>query len=594
MEEYAIRWAADLLFAALAKSGSSMKLSEATRSVGRPYFDMKLARVVLSLSPDRFVATDRRWAITVRSADAKQPMERAIEEILDATGTPMEAHSIAALVAAVHRRPVEAVDASVERLLKRSERFIEIDGHGYVRRCWLLDTSSDTPEDVLFDNFLEETDVAPYASISNSVAADDPARTASALNAAGTPVPCKILQYLAWRADPARFDPVRFMVGLLEGGAVLLSTRQWVGPALVEEMVGLLPDIAEREVADEVGVGVVEPSQPLTIADSERAQLVEYVLHAKATSHAAAMLEDIFEVSAGEPTYEADLTSVLDCLKADARVVWVGSDRFLPAGAVPDYVFSVPEHLGYPEHEYLDFEGNPVDVLLEDDGFSAALRQEIMSPLVQDVLDEEPSDAPAGDPPVTVRCVLPFHHKELGTFPLCQLPAGFFFADAPVVQAEVELPSGQVVSVWINNETRLLYGLIDWYHTVPADTGAVFYLERKAWDRYVLTWGEETEPAMFVSRNRINDLLELRQKAEAEELPTYEILRTIMEHYRKGIEFVTAVTEVGIVRRSRRRLLASLLSAYHCFYQRGNAWVYDVRRVSQGFDKSKRKYIVGR
>ena len=97
---------------------------------------------------------------------------------------------------------------------------------------------------------------------------------------------------------------------------------------------------------------------------------------------------------------------------------------------------------------------------------------------------------------------------------------------------------------------------------------------------------------MFISRNRVNELLTLQERVETEDLPTYDIIREIMEHYRKGIEFLTLLTEVNIARRVTRRMVASILSEYHCYFQRGGAWVYDAKKLQQGFDKSKRKYLV--
>jgi len=592
--ELAVRYAGDLFYDALLEVGRPLKVSEAARLVQRPGFDLRLARVVLSSSLDRFTTADRRWTVSTRLADARKPVERTIEEVLEAGGRPVSGEVVAAEVSAIYGRQPEAYSGVVLRMLANSDRFVRIGTHGYARACWLLDASSDEPEDVLFDNFLEEEAIAPYEGAARLLKPADIQSVEEFLDAVSAPVPTKVLQFLIWRAAPARFRADALLASLLESRATLLSSQEWLGPASVERLHAFLPEIAEREISEDLDLRGAEPSQPLAISEGELSQLIDYVMRNEKASRGANMLEDIFEVTSGEPTYEADLKTVLDHLRSDERVVWVGSDRFLPVGAIPDYVFSVPENLNFNDTQYFDLEGNAVDTLLEDDGLSGSLRQDIMSPLAQDVLDEEPVVRPAGEPPVTVRCVLKFHHKEIGTFPLCQLPPGFFPSDAPQAQVEIALPSGQTVEAWVNNETRLVYGLLDWYNTVPIDTGAVFYIERKDWDHFVLTWGEETEPAMFVSRNRVNDLLELRARAEAEELPTFEILRTIMEHYRKGIEFITALTEVGIVRRSRRRMVASLLAAYHCFYQRGNAWVFDVRRVSQGFDKSKRKYLVDR
>lgn len=590
----AVRYAGDLLFDALLKAGRPVKVSEAARLVERSGFDLRLARVVLSLSLDRFMTSERRWTLAARSGDPQLPVERTIEEVLAASGRPLSEDALASQVSAIYQRPVEVYADVVRRLLAASDHFVKIGSHGFAHRSWLLEVSSDDPDDVLFDNFLSEEDIAPYEKAAKTIRAGDIDTIAAFLDKVDAPVPGRALQFLVWRADPNRFRAETLMAGMLDAGLTLLSSQQWLGPGSLGRLLELIPEIAGREIADEFDGRGAEPSQPLAVSDEERSQLIDYVMRNEKSSRASNMLEDIFEVSAGEPTYEADLTTVVECLRADERVVWVGTDRFLPVGAIPDYVYSVPENLKFNENIYYDIEGNVVDTLLEDDGLSGALKQDIMSPLAQDVLDEEPVAPIDGEPAVTVRCVLKFHHKEIGTFPLCQLPPGFFPSDAPIAQVGISLPSGQLVEAWVNNETRLVYGLLDWYNTVPIDTGAVFYIERKAWDHYVLTWGEETEPAMFVSRNRVNDLLELRATAEAEELPTFEVLRTIMEHYRKGIEFITALTEVGIVRRTHRRMVASLLSAYHCFYQRGNAWVFDIRRLSQGLDKSKRKYLVDR
>ena len=230
-------------------------------------------------------------------------------------------------------------------------------------------------------------------------------------------------------------------------------------------------------------------------------------------------------------------------------------------------------------------------MLLEDDGFDGGLEREILSPLAQDVLDEEPVPLTDTNPPSNARAVIKYHHKQIGTLPLCQFPSGFFPAEPTILETEFSLPGSQKAQVWVNNETRLLYGLLDWFQSIPIDSGATFTLERQAGDRYVVNYNDESEPSMFISRNRINELTVLQERADSEELPTFEIMREIMEHYRKGIEFITLLTEVNVVRRTTRRMVASVLSEYHCYTQRGGAWVFDTKKLIQGFDKSKRKYI---
>ena len=48
-------------------------------------------------------------------------------------------------------------------------------------------------------------------------------------------------------------------------------------------------------------------------------------------------------------------------------------------------------------------------------------------------------------------------------------------------------------------------------------------------------------------------------------MSTYDIVRRILDHYRKGVSFLTLLTEVNLVRRTPRRLVASILSGYHAF-----------------------------
>jgi len=46
-----------------------------------------------------------------------------------------------------------------------------------------------------------------------------------------------------------------------------------------------------------------------------------------------------------------------------------------------------------------------------------------------------------------------------------------------------------------------------------------------------------------------------------------------------------------MVRRVSRRQLASILSAWTGFVHRAGLWSFDAKKASQGFNKSKRKYM---
>ena len=593
--DLALRYAGDLMYKALIEAGHPLKASEAARGAGRDDVEAKLARVALSTDKVHFTANkDRKWTLWTRFLNTRETLDNNLRRILNSFGQPVRIPHLAQELHSVYGRPAEIYAETLTRLVRDGKRYFRLDSDYVAPMEWLLDTSPDHEDETLFENFLNDDTVFPFEDAARNAGFGTPdADPAAFLDAVGQPVKNKAIQFLAWKADKEAFQPMAFYTNLfLKSGAVPLSDGTWIGPETARKLAAHFPALAEQEVSDTAEDEAQEAAQPLAIDEAGRDSLVQAVLDNEGTSFATRLLEETFDIASDDRTYREDLKSVIAALAGDERVLWVGGDRFRPQGTVPGYVFNVPFLLEIPTVNHLDAEGNPVDMLLEDDGFDGGLEREIVNPLAQDVLDEEPVALPDSNPPSNARAVIKYHHKQIGTLPLCLFPSGFFPAEPAILETEFSLPGGQKAQVWVNNETRLLYGLIDWFQSINIDSGATFTLERQAPDRYNVNYNDESEPTMFISRNRINELLALQERAETEEMPTYDIIREIMEHYRKGIEYLTLLTEVNIVRRVTRRMVASILSEYHCYFQRGGAWVYDAKKLTQGFDKSKRKYLV--
>jgi hypothetical protein len=183
-------------------------------------------------------------------------------------------------------------------------------------------------------------------------------------------------------------------------------------------------------------------------------------------------------------------------------------------------------------------------------------------------------------------------HRELGTFPLSQIPTGWIEADPTVQEIILIDPAGRQLQCWANMQARLIFGLIDWFYEQQVESGSVFSLTKTPKPNvFEFAWLDQTDPVVYITSQRMEELRTLQ--AESEAMSTLEILQTVMTHWPKGADFLTLLWEVSVVRRSSRRLVASLLSSYACFYQRSGSpvWHYDAKKVEQGFDKSKRKFV---
>jgi hypothetical protein len=280
-------------------------------------------------------------------------------------------------------------------------------------------------------------------------------------------------------------------------------------------------------------------------------------------------------------------------LREDERVTWVGWGQWISPDSVPEFAREIPPSLVIqPSRPFETFEGEIHDQILEDEGLAGPLKKEIFNPLAMDVTDDDAPEEDWGPVPERQRCVLTYHHKTTGTFPLCQIHPDFFPKEPSLLRIAVT-DEGVRREIWVNRETHLMYGLGEWFQTLPI-SGGVFYLEpSKKEAEFRLIAEGEADPLVHIPEGRLLELLEIKDDSQTAEISTFDLITRIMAGQRNSAEFITLLTEVNLVRRVPRRLIASILSSYHCFHQRAktNVFVFDEKKVSQGFEKNKRKYI---
>lgn len=610
-EEYLIH----KIHLAIASQDGPARIADIVRAIGDEDISLGLVRHALTSHPARFVAIDRRWDIATRYADRSRPVQRLVQEIVSRYGAPISAWELAHELAIVLGRSREGTEAMAERVLASSGHYAGIMDNEGIKRysplSWLLDTNDDYhgENDILFYNYLSADAAGLYAGMSLDWEGD-PAGAALQVIAKtpGQPpksVDNRLLLFLAWRDLSDDYDGISLYQAFADSEQlVLLPDHRWTDRQGLDAIRAALRDQAQHlsQLPEEEEPEPVAAT-PLTVSADDLDEMFRIVSASEERAvRATTLVESVYEIGPGERTWKNDLETVLDTLRSHSdRFEWVGYDRFRAPGTLPPYIGQVPESLTFPQIPQIETpEGDLLDQMLDDEGFERGLEREILSQIAQDVNDQDPPEMTIWPEGVsaesrTLQLVLKAHHKEIGTFPLCQVPFGFFATSPEVVELTLRDETGAAYEVFADYRTQMLYGLglFDLYAAIPADSGAIFTLEKtNTAGEFLFAHGNQTEPDVYISPERMEQLQSYRAELEAgPTVATHDIVRYILEHSNQAMSYLLLLTEVNVVRRTSRRQLASILSAWSGFVHRAGAWTYDAKKAAQGFNKAKRKYV---
>ena len=608
VERDAMRYLEDQAYAALLGFKEPVRSAEIIGAIGTEKYSAKLIRHVLAAST-RFAQIDRRWDLEVRYEDKQRPMERVLMEIIAQYGHPMSVIQIANELSSIYERHADYYELMLERVLADKDKYFSTFDGLYGLHEWLFDINSEAEEDVIFDNDLDQEEISGLEKTAAKVewtADDATAAVGKFLDAAKSPVSNMLISFFFWRAKGESFDPAAMFDELSKNPKLVwLSDQRWASKKMVGEFNAILTGMADKlseEIMEEAPASVVEkaevaekvaPALSLNISDRDLEEVTQ-IISQTGEAKMPAILESIFEISLRDPIYQVAAEGLSDAMQTDPRLLWVGADRWRMADTVPAYVSEVPSDLAIPKLVFETPEGERLDVELEDEGLEGGLNKEVHNPLVQDVGDQDPiTKQDEGPPADSARCILTRHHKLLGTFPLCQIPKTFFPLGPSLIEVTL-IDGNKKGDIWANRDTGLIYDMGKWYAKDMPESGAVFDLiKTDKPDEFKIVHDAKTDPMMFIAPDRIKELLELGEEAKKGDLTTFDLMTRIVQDHRKGIPFITLFTEINIVRRTTRRLVASVLSSYYAFYQRPKSalWHFDEKKVDQGFKKAKRKYV---
>ena len=593
-EEFARSYVDRLILEKLSEMESAVKLSELADKLSSHGVGLATVRSLLATNPKRFTYADRRWVPASRLTGSGRPVAEALRLILDAFGAPVHLELVLHELGRQRRTTPAQLEPIVRRILDKDPQFV-LDGLEQASLTkWGFVASDETIERAFALNGVTVEEVEEAKKKIGPIQWRVEGAFAQAIKAAA-PIRLKILGACAWLQlnpqdphIPPMYDCRRmFAEAVTVPGYVFAPSGAIYPEEEAKKWVGAAVKLADR-LAPSIDM---EDAAPIDIKAEDIKRLVARISNSDASVTVTKLLEELYEITPSNKTFPDDLHNVMTALRGNSAVAWVGGDRFRRAGTLPDYIGEVPEPFKFVSTEVADDEGELIDVELTDEGLSSSLRKLLQHPLATDVLDEDVVAAPK-TMPEQLRLVLKSIHRELGTFPLCQIPTAWLDPEPTLQELIFVDGQGRELQVWVNHQARLMYNLLDWWFEQPVENGAVFSLTKTLHPNvFDFAWLDQPDPVVYISAQRMEELRRMGEAAEGES--TLDLLIKVMSHWPKGADFLTVLAELNVVRRSSRRLVASLLSSYQCFYQRSGSpvWHYDPKKVDQGFDKTKKKFI---
>ena len=566
-----------------------------------------LVRLVLDSDP-LFAQVNRQWMLTASidpsHVDRRRPIDRAAQEFVDLLGHPATPDLLGAILAVHYGRDGDYYADLLRKTTPDHAEFILTGDDRIALTSWTIDLTTDDPEDVVWDNFEDETVLDKLTDAVQDVPrGGNPLEFAlKILDHQRETIPAKELSMIVWR-EYQDSDPAALLDELLQTGkGQLVPGPAWVSAAgrqdiiaTIQAMSGDIEGSAELLAAlapaAEEGAIIAGPVLEITAEDLD--QIGDYMLEDMKTHSLGELCQRVLEVFPGSRTYPEISTMLQQQLLEDSRFLWVGWENYCLEGSLPEEVGRLPEGLAYDDRVYLNEEGEEIDKLLPPEEWKYKLDEQTDDTFLMDVGGDDTEPATSRPKRVTFSPAL--HHYIAGT---CYVPfvSRELFPDTPdLIQIYCETEEGDRLALWFHNSLGLIYGLKEWYDAHLPWVGGVFHLEpaeEPAEFKLVYTGGVNED--FNVPMERLSELLMLRGEADidAEALTTMEILSRVLQKHEDGLPFRRLMWEVNVVRRLRRDAIASALSNQRFFVQEQQnpgTWRYDERRAQRARRKGSRR-----
>lgn len=618
----------DYVTTALLRQGRAIPNDELVAASGVADFAPGQAALLHALERSRrVVARERDWDLALRVEAAqkpraersRQPLEGTLEELLKIMGKPLPMPVIVREVAALRGVLPEVVREGAAHVAQSARTLLEVAPGAWLHAGFLLDSELPTESLIVRENQLESDAAfrelgdhefqtpAPDATLAQ--------RATAILEQAARPLSQATLGFLLWKQEARRgmaayFD-ARALAKILADRAVfypfvggLVTTQKQMPKWRALAQNWMQNQVAKADIAALLNIKLTADS---LVAPRPRDLAV--LQHEAKTSRAKTIsileaMTDTLEIAPDNPNFVPALQGLNQSLQNDATWISSGKGRFLLRESVPREVGQVPDnllpiHLAVTSEEVFGdemtdegLEGDCADFIhdakWEDVGEEAEAK-----PLRRGMSTHVGSESRGRE---GVRSVLLYPHHLAGTVRLRHMDESFFALDGNVARIPVQArdeEGSEELEAWISRDAGLIYGLVDWYSPRTPSSGGVLEWSRDESGQILMQLGAPDSQA-FLDDDRVEQL-ELLMLENLENAPLFELLQRALGAHPDGIELPLLWAEINVLRRTTKRLMCSVLSAYSCFSfkpdEAKTLWRMDASKINRGFKPDKRAFV---
>ncbi len=525
-----------------------------------------------------------------REDRARAPIEALIRELLLAVGKPLPTPVIAREVGLMLHSHDANLKSTVTNIIQTLRWAIPIAPGVYLHENWMLRIGAPDDELLIRENKLSRDPDFQGLREFAEISATTPAEIArELLEFTGSPLHQKVIGFFVHCHAPAPFSPREL--------AATLNDRKLFQP-LIDGFVTSQQQLPDLKAQTQEWLN--ELMAPTTQSETE-------TIVAAAAEPVAATVATAPEIDATPATFQGEISAPTAEIDDASETAAVAQPEAAPAEPTPDqldlatrgeqvpsYVGVIPETLLPIALQVIDPKTDaPFDYALDDAGLDGSAADFVHDPMWEDIGEEievAPLPAPAKAPTET-KIVMLNHHVRSGTVKIRGVDRAFFGMDEPFVQFKFHDPEDdETLEVWTARAIGIVYEMGQWFDENLPPSGGTMKFERT--DKGIEISVDRPNAETFMTPRRLHELEDLRKPAA--KMSLFELLSRLVEDHPAGMTLPALWAEVNVVRRTSKRLMASVLSSYGVFSckegrSKEMVWLYD--RSGGGFREEKREFV---